>query len=122
MPAIATSTQCGTIGAGEGIKPGQSIVSCDGGYHLDLQLDSNLVLYKGDKSIWLPSPWTYNSGAGELRLEADGNLVVYSSLGTKIWQSGSGGHDAARLFVQGDGNTVIYDNNGPIWNTGTAGQ
>ncbi|HXP02422.1 MAG TPA: SGNH/GDSL hydrolase family protein [Luteibacter sp.] len=122
MPAIAAPTGCGTIGPGEGITPGQSVVSCDGGYHLDLQLDSNFVLYKGDTSIWLPSPWTYNSGAGELRLEADGNLVVYSSLGTKIWQSGSGGHTSARLFVQGDGNTVIYDDNGPIWNTGTAGQ
>jgi lysophospholipase L1-like esterase len=122
MPAIATSTECGTIGSGEGITPGQSIVACDGGHHLDLQLDSNLVLYKGDTSTWLPDPWTYNSGAGELRLENDGNLVVYSSLGTKIWQSNSGGHSEARLFVQGDGNLVIYDDNGPIWSSGTAGQ
>jgi lysophospholipase L1-like esterase len=122
MPAIAAPTGCGSIQAGEGITPGQSVASCgDGVFHVDLQRDSNLVLYKGTQSIWLPNPWTLNTGAGELRLEADGNLVLYSSLGTKTWQSRSGGHQNAHLFVQGDGNMVIYDDNGPIWNTGTAG-
>ncbi|UPG85215.1 GDSL-type esterase/lipase family protein [Luteibacter aegosomatis] len=121
LPAIAAPVGCGSIGVGEGITPGQSVVSCDGGHHLDLQRDSNLVLYDAaNTSIWIP--WTYDMGAGELRLENDGNLVLYSSLGTTIWQSNSGGHANARLFVQGDGNMVIYDDNGPIWNTGTAGQ
>jgi lysophospholipase L1-like esterase len=122
LPAVALPSICGSFQAGEGITPGQSVASCDGGYHLDLQNDSNLVLYHGTHSIWLPDPWTLNTGAGELRLEEDGNLVLYSSLGTKTWQSRSGGHTNARLFVQGDGNMVIYDGQGPIWNTGTAGQ
>lgn len=121
QPAIAPPTGCGSIGPGEGILPGQSVTSCDGGYHLGLQNDSNGVLYKATgASLWTTG--TYNRGAGELRLDPDGNLVVYGSLGTKLWQSNSGGHPDARLFVQGDGNLVIYDANGPIWSSSTAGQ
>lgn len=121
LPAITAPAGCGSLAPGEGILPGQSLTSCGGGYHLDLQTDSNTVLYKASgASIWVA--WTYNKGAGELRMDPDGNLVVYGALGTKLWQSNSGGHANARLFVQDDGNTVIYDDNGPIWNTGTAGQ
>ncbi|SEM39701.1 Lysophospholipase L1 [Luteibacter sp. UNCMF331Sha3.1] len=120
VPVIATPQGCGSIGPGEGLLIGQTVVSCDGGYRLDLQGDSNAVLYKAGVPLWNTA--TVDRDAAGLRLDADGNFVLYSAFGTTLWQSGSGGHDTARLFVQGDGNMVIYDNAGPIWNTGTAGR
>ena len=121
LPIIATPTGCGTIGTGEGIVPGQTVTSCDGGYVLNMQFDGNLVLYKSNGTpLWASN--TVNQPAAQADLTADGNFVVLGALGNVLWQSGSGGQTAARLFVQGDGNTVIYNNDGPVWSTGTAGE
>lgn len=59
-----------------------------------------------------------------LRLQSDGNLVVYSKQGSPLWSSGTGGAGAnARLSMQTDGNLVLYSAAGrPIWNSGTHGQ
>lgn len=121
LPIIATPTGCGTVGTGEGIVPGQTVTSCDGGYVLHRQLDGHLVLYKSNGT----PPWagnTANQPAAQADLTTDGNFVVLGTLGNVLWQSGSGGQTAARLCVQGDGTRVIYDNDGPVWNTGTAGE
>ncbi|HEX7816817.1 GDSL-type esterase/lipase family protein [Dyella sp.] len=121
LPVIATPAGCGSIGAGEGLVPGQTVVSCDGGYVLNMQFDGNLVLYKRNGTpLWASN--TVNQPAAQADLTDDGNLVVLGKLGNMLWQSQSGGQDAARLFVQGDGNTVIYNNAGPVWSTGTAGR
>jgi lysophospholipase L1-like esterase len=121
LPIVATPTGCGTIGTGEGIVPGQTVTSCDGGYVLNMQLDGNLVLYKSNGTpLWASN--TVNQPAAQADLTADGNFVVLGALGNVLWQSASGGQAAARLFVQGDGNMVIYNNDGPVWSTGTAGE
>ncbi|XUL91756.1 hypothetical protein ACQ86D_38410 [Streptomyces galilaeus] len=40
--------------------------------------------------------------------QADGNLVVYTSSNQPVWASQTAGHDGAVLRLQGDGNMVIY--------------
>lgn len=51
-----------------------------------------------------------------LRLQSDGNLVVYSAAGRPLWHSATHGTGATRLLLQGDGNAVLYDNgNTPFW-------
>jgi len=40
--------------------------------------------------------------------QADGNLVVYTSANKPVWASNTAGHDGAILRLQGDGNMVIY--------------
>jgi hypothetical protein len=40
--------------------------------------------------------------------QADGNLVVYTSSNQPVWASQTAGHNGAILRLQGDGNMVIY--------------
>jgi hypothetical protein len=51
--------------------------------------------------------------------QADGNFVVYASGGAPVWASGTW-HKGAYLAVQDDGNLVIYNSNRqPVWATNT---
>jgi hypothetical protein len=51
--------------------------------------------------------------------QEDGNFVVYNSSGQPIWAAGTW-HKGAYLAVQDDGNVAIYNNAGePVWATDT---
>jgi hypothetical protein len=85
-----------------------------------MQADSNLVLYAPSGPIWTTS--TVGRGANHLRMQGDGNLVMYNAANRPVWISNTAGHYNAFLVVQNDGNVVIYDGGRPIWATGTAGR
>ncbi|MEU7584341.1 hypothetical protein AB0B50_42940 [Streptomyces sp. NPDC041068] len=44
--------------------------------------------------------------------ETDGVLAVYNATGKRIWNSDTAGNFGATLSVQDDGNIVIYDSTG----------
>ncbi|WP_395676439.1 GDSL-type esterase/lipase family protein [Inquilinus sp.] len=123
LAPVTAPQGCGTIAVGQGLKPDQSVTSCDGRFALILQLDGNLVLYKRgghDVPVW--SSGTVNRDSAQLQLARDGSLTLVGKLGETLWSSGSGGHRDAQLFVQNDGNVVIYDERDvPVWNTATVG-
>jgi hypothetical protein len=51
--------------------------------------------------------------------QEDGNFVVYDSSGSPVWASGTW-RQGAYLAIQDDGNVVIYNaNNRPVWATNT---
>jgi hypothetical protein len=51
--------------------------------------------------------------------QKDGNFVVYDSSGNPVWAAGTW-HKGGYLAVQDDGNVVVYDNAGrPVWATNT---
>jgi hypothetical protein len=51
--------------------------------------------------------------------QKDGNFVVYASDDSPVWHSGTW-HQGDRLAVQDDGNVVIYNSNKtPVWATDT---
>lgn len=101
------------------------------------QSDGNVVLYDGSrKPLWA----TTTTGSTELVLQDDGNLVVYQITAVPHWQSGTGVQypnvvnagckltagngmqspsGAYHLFVQHDGNLVLYGPSGPVWQSGT---
>ena len=94
--------------------------SVDGRYRLVMQADSNLVLYAPSGAIWTTS--TVGRGANHLRMQGDGNLVIYDGSDRPIWASNTPRHYSTHLIVQNDGNVVIYDGGSPIWATGTDGR
>ncbi len=56
-----------------------------------------------------------------LSMQADGNLVVYNSVGTGVWETGTIA-SGSYLAMQADGNLVVYNASGaPLWASNTAG-
>ena len=65
--------------------------------------------------------WTSGNGVAILRLQEDGNLVLYvnNEEGFAAPKAAGHGHSA---IMQADGNFVLYDlTNEPVWATNTAG-
>ncbi len=108
-------SQCGYLRANEGLVPGRSLSSCDGRFSLSVRpSDGNLVLSQsGVGSIWSASSpsgysavmqadgsfavysrtsrvWATNTSGrtgAYLALRNDGNLVLYSATGKRLWAS-----------------------------------
>lgn len=105
--------------AGSTLEEGQSLVSRNGKYMLDMQGDGNLVLYWEHQAIW--QSHTRRDVPDSAIMQADGNFVVYVGQ-QAVWNSGSTQSDrgAYSLVVQNDGNMVIYTAaNKPIWESHT---
>ncbi len=73
-----------------------------------------------------------NLSGGGLEMQNDGNLVFYSANRTPLWSTDSWNHpesndgDEKYVFLQDDGNFVVYDSDAfsaadPMWATGTCG-
>ena len=84
------------------------------GLRLGNSLDSGLSLESGQLIV---------RNGFELRMQPDGNLVIYDIKSqTPVWASGTFGHIGARASMQADGNLVIYDRqNSPLWDSVTYG-
>jgi glucosylceramidase len=66
--------------------------------------------------------WATNRTGQYVIVQPDGNLVEYNSAGTAVWFTGTVGSGANRLVMQSDGNLVLYAPGGPVWWTGTVGR
>nr|CAD1817666.1 unnamed protein product [Ananas comosus var. bracteatus] len=63
---------------------GQSLTN--GNFRFTMQTDCNLVLYDGGSAIW--SSGTYRKGTGcYVKMQSDGNLVVYNGSNNALWAS-----------------------------------
>ncbi|XP_020101373.1 mannose-specific lectin-like [Ananas comosus] len=94
---------------------GQSLTN--GNFRFTMQTDCNLVLYDGGSAIW--SSGTYRKGTGcYVKMQSDGNLVVYNGSNNALWASNTDrGRGNYVCILQRDRNVVVY---GPaLWATGT---
>ena len=59
-----------------------------------------------------------------VRMQADGNLVVYDANEKSTWSSGTNGKGTApfKFVMQPDGNLVVYDSSKALWASGTNGR
>ncbi|MFJ5026604.1 hypothetical protein ACIQB5_00655 [Streptomyces sp. NPDC088560] len=104
--ADGTNVHSATIGSGQKLTAGwwaQARYT-----RLAMQPDGNLVLYRkrDGKAIW--STGTSGHSGAYAYMQADGNLVVYSSTGTALWSTHTYGHSGAYAVMQNDGNVVVY--------------
>lgn len=106
------------LGPNEGLRRGESLISANGRYRLDLQEDGNLVLYRqtGGATLW--SSGTAGMTVSRAVMQDDGNLVIYG-YGTPLWASNTAGRPGSFLILQNDGNLVIYQPTSPVWASGT---
>lgn len=117
QPPVQAPTACGALGVGQGLRRGQTLLSCDGRFTLNMQNDGNLVLYFDQAPIWHTG--TVNSSAAGVVMRADGNLQEFDANGIVLWQSGTSGHPGAGALLQNDGNFVIYAASQPVWASNT---
>ena len=117
-PASAAPHRLGTryphsLRAGSSLLAGQQLSSPRGTFRLVMQADGDLAEYDVTQLIW--STGTAGSGA-RATMQANGNLVVYGSDGTPLWQSGTGGRQGRfELDLRRGGNLVIQAAGVPIW-------
>jgi hypothetical protein len=99
--------------------PGNDVlVSNNGIYRLVFQPDGNLVLYKYSV-IELWSSGTANKGAKGLRIQKDGNIVIFNDKAA-IWAANCHGKGGEALSLEDDGNLVMHAPGAKvIWETGT---
>ncbi|HMG65480.1 MAG TPA: hypothetical protein VK599_21240, partial [Streptosporangiaceae bacterium] len=107
------------------------------GSFLQVQADGNVVVYdSADKALWdrsmfisaVPASTVIASGDEvvspsrnyELRMQADGNLVLYPAGSAKpVWATGTAS-PGAFAQMQGDGNFVVYSPaDKALWSSGT---
>ncbi len=78
------------------------------------------------KQIWSSDDGKGRSKGGHtLKMQPDGNLVIYNIYGQGVWSTGTfgKGNGPYKVTMQDDGNVVLYDStNMVLWSTGTFGQ
>ncbi|KAF4442927.1 Mannose-specific lectin [Fusarium austroafricanum] len=105
---------------GDWLLVGQSLWSEDGTVECRMQDDGKIAVYHGDYCAW-QSTAEQNWNTHGIRMQADGNLVIYdnSNTGNATWHTdiaAGKGNDKTYLIIQNDGNLVLYnDDDTPIW-------
>jgi uncharacterized protein YraI len=91
------------LGGGR-MNAGKSL-SSPSAYSLYMQSDGNLV-WRGTNYILCQS--RTNIAGSYVRMQTDGNLVVYTPSGHPVWASNTNNNPGAYLDLQRDANIVIY--------------
>ena len=114
LSPVADAGLTDTLSAGQTLVTGQSLESADGRFKAIMQTDGNFVEYGPGGAVW--STRTGSGNGTQIRMQQDGNLVVYSPTGVAQWWSASSGSSGDRLVLQSDGNLVVYSVGGlPLW-------
>jgi hypothetical protein len=107
------------LSTGQGMRRWAALRSTDGRFFLWLTGAGGLALYK----VGLADPIWTNGSQGAVRMvnQPDGNLVLYTGADTPAWSTGTWSAGPASLYVQNDGNVVLYrtSDGAPVWSTNT---
>lgn len=82
---------------------------------------SNIIM--PNKCYTNDSTWWSDDNKNFLRMQIDGNLVLYNNKNKALWSSKTSGNKNAILHMQTDGNLVIYNGSGSkaLWSSNTHG-
>ena len=118
---VAATGVAGAMSAGQTLNSGEILTSPNGRYTLGLQ-DGSLMVNRGAVTTFrsLQADYGRFTWGDVMRLQSDGNLVVYRSDGVPVWHTQTHGQGPAQLRLQDDGNLVLYSTATwkPLWNSG----
>jgi len=111
------------LGAGQQLNAGQSITSPNGHAELTMLSNGNVVLYNMENSPNVVE-WQTNTGGNPgayIILQGDGNLVVYTSGGSPLWDSATYNNTNPYMSLSNTGNLAVYTQAGSqLWQTNTS--
>ncbi|WP_144391590.1 immunoglobulin-like domain-containing protein [Pleionea sediminis] len=111
-----TPTDANSLEPDQWLNPGESLISSNDKFRLEMQHDGNLVIYDElDNATWASN--TDGSGADCFIFQSDGNLVMYAS-GKAVWSSQTDGKDSSILVLNGNGSLVLYKEDDVVWSAG----
>lgn len=111
---------CGVdrIGLNGSLEQGTFLTA--GSYKLTVTA-TNLVITNNGSTVWTSTinrgaSGGSTSGGSELRIQTDGNVVLYDSTGAPLWATGTNGKGSAWLVLGSDGSLRLYNTAGTqIW-------
>jgi O-glycosyl hydrolase/glycerophosphoryl diester phosphodiesterase len=96
------------LGPNGALEQGANLIS--GNYYLGLT-STNLVLLQNGNKIW-----DTGHGGAELRVQSDGNVVIYDASGNATWSTGTNRSNPGNWILGNDGSLRLWDgNNNNIW-------
>lgn len=105
----------GTLAPDTRLEPGDALLAADGVHALWYRKDGDLALVNLASGAVLAHTGT--SGAGAVKFQSDGNLVVYTPAGAPTWSSGTYGRGATVLAIV-DGGLQIRKDTTTLWTGG----
>ncbi|WP_052434013.1 hypothetical protein [Streptacidiphilus melanogenes] len=109
---FAAAAAFGPTSASAAVAPHDAWVPCQVGLTADKAWPAGSTFLGGAR-------WCV--GEYQLTMQTDGNFVIYNVNGQALWNTQTEGHPGASAIMQTDGNLVVYQNNTPLWNSGTGG-
>ncbi len=107
--------------SGSALLVNERLISSNQKYTLTMQADGNLVLLDVTANAVLWSANTAGSGAVQVKLQGDGNIVMRGASGGSVWSSRTGGLGGVLLVLQDNGDLVLRDSIGvAVWSTDTS--
>lgn len=97
---------------------GQFICSPNGMYRFGIDRDGDLSLWETEEKIWSANTYC-EEGKANLKLQADGNLIVCTKPRVACWRSKTNGNPGASLLLSDGGIAAILNRRGQVvWSTG----
>lgn len=122
-PPPPPSPTCGFLVSGKVLFTGQSIRSCDNKFTLILQNDGNFVEYGPNGAIWSSATGPVNQAGPLVGYGGTGNVVymqpdgnlVLYKNGVATWSTKTYGFPGAKLQINGDSNLAIVSGTTTLW-------
>ena len=103
-----------TLNTNQQLNSGQMLISLNGIYRLQMQIDGSLVKYNFDNPVWILNSIEWSGVKPfKLKMQNDGNLVIYDSIGQSIWSTNTAVNTGYpfKLIIQNDGFAILYNTN-----------